>query len=99
MDPGDKAAPVTRREFNNALVLVWTFIMLAFSTTVFRSSRGAVAAPNVIYLGVSLVMVASYAVASFRSDLSRNRVLLAVYLAAVALAVGALAFLAGRISN
>lgn len=100
MDAGDKATPVTRREFYSALVLVWTFIMLALSTTVFSGSRSPVSAPaNVIYLGASLVMVTSYAVASFRSDGSRKRVVVFVLLALVALVVGAVAFLAGRISS
>ena len=100
METGDKATPVTRREFYSALVLVWTFIMLAFSTTVFSGSRSPVSAPaNVIYLAVSVFMVITYAVASLRSDVPRKRVVVVVLLALVALVVGAVAFLAGRISS
>jgi hypothetical protein len=84
MDTTDKTAPVTRGEFHQALVLVWTFIALAFATTVFSASRSV---PHIIYFVVSLVMVANYAGASWRSDRSRTRVMLAVGLAVVALAV------------
>ena len=100
METGDKAIPVTRREFYSALVLVWTFIMLAFSTTLFRGSRSPFSAPaNVIFLAASLLMVTNYAIASLRSDGSRKRVALVALLAVVALVVGAVAFFAGRISN
>jgi len=100
METGDKAPPVTRREFHSALVLVWTFIMLAFSTTVFRGSPSPFSATaNVIYLVASLFMVINSAIASFRSDPSRKRVGVVVLFAVAALVVGAVAFFAGRISN
>ena len=96
MDTGDKATPVTRQEFNSALVLVWVFITLAFSTTVFTSrSPGPT---NAIYLVIALFMVANYTIASWRGDVSRGRVVFAALLAAAALAVGAVAFFAGRLS-
>lgn len=85
MDTTDKTTPITRAEFHQALVLVWTFIMLAFATTVFRSSGSAT--PNIIYFVMSLVIVANYAVASWRGDRSRTPAMLAVGLAMVALAV------------
>ena len=100
METGDKATPVTRREFHSGLVLVWTFIMLAFSTTVFRGSPSPFSATaNVIYLVASLFMVINSAIASFRSDASRKRVGVVVLFAVAALVVGAVAFFAGRISN
>lgn len=100
MDSGDKATPVARREFYSALVLVWTFIMLAFSTTLFRGSPSPFSTPAaVIYLAVSLLMVANYSIALLRSDGSRKRVVLVALLAVVALVVGAVAYLAGRIPN
>ena len=100
MDPGDKPIPVARREFYSALVLVWTFLMLAFSTTLFNGTRSPFSAPaNVIYLAASLLMVANYSIALLRTDGSRKRVVLVALLAVVALVVGAVAFLAGRISN
>ena len=92
MDTRDKTAPVTRGEFFSALVLVWTFIMLAFARTMFGGARTPV---NAIYLAVSFFMVVGYAVASLRGDVSRKNVMVAVVLAAVALAIGATAFFAG----
>ncbi len=96
MDPRDNAAPVTRGEFLSALALVWTFIMLAFARMVFGSERTPV---NGIYLAASFVMVVGYAAAALRNDLSRKKVIFAVVLAAVALAVGAAAFIVGRASS
>ena len=58
METGDDAAPITRREFYRALVLIWTFIALAFSTTVFRSR--SILPTNAIYLMAALLMVANY---------------------------------------
>ena len=100
METGDKATPVSQREFHSALVLVWTFIMLAFSTAVFRGSPSPFSATaNVIYLVASLFMVINSAIASFRSDPSRKRVGALVLFALAALVLGAVSFFAGRISN
>src|SRR6478672_2049090 len=96
MDKPDSAAPITRREFYGALALVWTFIMLAFATTVFGSFR---ARTTLIYLATSFLMVVSYSVASWRGERSRTKVILAVFFAIVALAVGAGAFLSSSISH
>ena len=63
MDPRDKVAHVTTREFSGALTFVWTFIMLAFGQTVFNESRSPIHA-NVIYFGISILMVINSAAAS-----------------------------------
>jgi hypothetical protein len=97
MSPDDQAAPVTRREFNQALVLVWTFILLALSTTVFSSRSSGPTVSHVIYLMTALGMVINYAVASWRGDVSLTRVVVAALLALLAFVVGAVAFFAGRI--
>jgi uncharacterized membrane protein len=91
------AAPVTRREFYRALALVWTFIMLAFSTSVYTSRSPFPV--NVIYLMASVFMVIGYSAASWRGNVSRTRVVLAVILAIGTLAVGAVAYFAGRTAN
>lgn len=96
MGERNNAAPITRDELNNALALVWTFIMIALSTTVFSSRSQSSTLPNVIYLGVALAMAINYAVASLRGAASRKAVLFAILLAAVALVVGVVAFFAGK---
>jgi hypothetical protein len=97
---GDKAAPVTWREFYSALTLVWVFIMMAFSTTLFSGSRSPIRSPaNLIYLAASFFMAMNYSVASWRGDVSHKRVVVAVLLAALALVVGAAAFFAGGTSK
>jgi uncharacterized membrane protein len=100
METGDIAAPLTRREFYCALTLVWAFIMMAFSTTLFSGARSPIRSPaNVIYLAASFFMAMNYAVASWRGDVSHKRIIVAVLLAALALVVGAVAFFAGGTSN
>jgi hypothetical protein len=97
MDTGEKEAPITRREFNNALVFVWTAITLAFSTTMF--SARAPMPVNLGYFVIAFAMVINYTVASLRGggDVARTRsVVFMVLLAAVALAIW---FFAGRSSH
>jgi hypothetical protein len=96
MDKRDNLAPISRREFYAALALVWTFIMLAFAATIFGSFRWPT---TLIYLAGSFLMVISYSVASWRGEQPRRAIVLAVFLATVALAVGAGAYLSGRISH
>jgi hypothetical protein len=96
MDKPDSAVPISRREFYGALALVWTFIMLAFATTVF----GSFPTPTtLIFLATSFLLVVSYSIASWRGKRSHRKVVLAVFFAIVALAVGAGSFLSSRISN
>ena len=86
---------VTQREFYSALTLVWTFIMLAFSTAVFSSASPNRSMVNVLYLAISLLMVVNYSVATWRGGgASRKGLTVALTLAAVALVVGAVAFFA-----
>jgi hypothetical protein len=93
MDTGHDAVPVTRREFYSALALVWAFIMLAFSTSVYNSRSPA--PTNVIYLIAAFFMAASYSVISLRSGPSpRRAAVVAAILALVAFVVGAVAFFA-----
>ena len=100
MDTGDKAVPVTQHEFYSALVLVWTFITIALSTTVFSGARAPVrSTASVIYLAASLLMVINYAVKSWRGNVSRKGVVIAVVLAVVALVVGPVAYFVGQSSN
>jgi len=100
MDTGNRAAHVTQREFYSALTLVWTFIMLAFSTTVLsRSASPTRSLANVLYWAISLLMVANYAAASWRGGVSGKRVVIAMVLAVSAFAVGVVAFVAGGFSH
>lgn len=95
MSTRSNAAPVARGEFNRALALVWTFIMLAFANLMFGSHQ-SVSWPNGIYLMVSLAMVVYYAIASLRGDRTRNGALAGTIVAILAIAAGAVAFLVGN---
>jgi hypothetical protein len=75
-------------------VLVWTFIMLALSTTMFGSRSSGSTPAHVIYLVAALGMVVNYAVASWRGDVSRTRMVVVAVLAVLAFVVGAVAFFA-----
>ena len=90
----NESSLVTRRDFYSALTLVWTFIMLAFSMTVFRSTSPNRSMANVFYLAISLLMVVNCGAASWRGGASRKGLVMAMIVAAVALVVGAVAFFA-----
>ena len=94
MDSGEHSAHITKREFSIALTLVWTFIMLAFTTMVFSGSSSP-SRSNVIYWAISLLMAMNYAAASWRGGVSGKRVVVAAVLAGVALCIGVVAYFVG----
>jgi hypothetical protein len=94
MDSGDHSGYITKREFSIALSLVWTFIMLAFATTVLSGSSSP-SRSNVIYCAISLLMAINYAVASWRGGVSGKKIVVAAVLAGVALFIGVVAYFVG----
>jgi len=100
MDTADQASRVTQREFYSALTLVWTFIMLAFSATLFGGSPSANRSwASVLYWAVSLLMAVNYAVASLRGGVSGRKVVFAVVVAGAAILIAIAAYFVGGSSH